>query len=76
MGEKELMDRIIQFSTANVSLEDAIEIVKYKLDNPYISIETKTMAIGHVARMETDNSITRQELIRALQWLFIHYDFT
>lgn len=29
----------------------------------------------HVAHMETHNSITKDELVEALRWLFDHYDF-
>ena len=32
-------------------------------------------AIEQVAEMETHNSVTKEELVSALRWLFRHYDF-
>lgn len=69
------MRNIKQFPTFNVSLGQAVEIVKYKLDDETIALQSKVLAIGKVAEMETHNSITKDELVRALRWLFEHYDF-
>lgn len=69
------MRNITQFPTFNVSLGQAVEIVKYKLDNETIALQSKVLAINKVAEMETHNSITKDELVRALRWLFEHYDF-
>lgn len=69
------MSNIKQFPTFNVSLGQAITIVKHKLDDETIALQSKVMAIGKVAEMETHNSITKDELVRALRWLFEHYDF-
>lgn len=69
------MRNIKQFPTFNVSLGQAVEIVKYKLNNETIALQSKVLAIGKVAEMETHNSITKDELVRALRWLFEHYDF-
>lgn len=65
----------LTFPTFNVSLGKAIEIVKFRLDDDSVSFETKVLAIDHVSQMETHNSITKDELVGALRWLFTHYDF-
>lgn len=67
--------RLIRLPTYNINLADACVIVKYKLDDDAISIQTKVLAIEKVARMETHNSITKDELIRSIRWLFNHYEF-
>ena len=69
------MRNIKQFPTFNVSLGQAVEIVKYKLDDDSIALQSKVLAIDKVAEMPTHNSITKDELVRALRWLFEHYDF-
>lgn len=51
------------------------EIVKFRLDDESVPIPRKVQAIEIVARMETLNSITKDELQKALRWLFDHYDF-
>ena len=66
---------IIEFPTDNVSIGDAWAIVKTRLDDQEISIRTKLLAIEQVAKMETHNSVTKEELVSALRWLFRHYDF-
>ena len=65
----------IQFPTYNVSLGDACVIVKACLDDETIAFPSKVLAIEKVARMETHNSITKDDLIHCLRWLFNHYDF-
>lgn len=67
--------KIIRLPTKTVSLPEAWEIVKYKLDDDSISIRLKVLAIERVANMPTHNSIKKDDLIRALRWLFEHYDF-
>lgn len=67
--------RIIHFQTYNVTLGEAWAIVKAHLDDDTIAIPTKVLAIEKIARMETLNSITKDELQKALRWLFDHYDF-
>ena len=69
------MAKPIQFPTYNVSLGEAWSIVKHRLDDDTIAIPTKVLAIEKIARMETHNSITKDDLIRSLRWLFDHYDF-
>ena len=65
----------IRFPTYNVSLGQAVEIVKFRLQDPDIALQSKVLAIGKVASMETHNSITKDELINSLRWLFEHYEF-
>lgn len=65
----------ILFPTYNVSLGQAVGIVKYRLADPNIAIQSKVLSIAKVAEMETHNSITKDELVNALRWLFEHYDF-
>lgn len=67
--------KIVSFPTYNVSLRDAWEIVKHRLDDPSIALQSKVLAIEKIARMETHNSITKDDLVHALRWLFDHYDF-
>ena len=69
------MMKQIQFPTYNVNLQEAWMIVKHHLDNESIAIPSKVIAIEKIARMETHNSITKDDLIHALRWLFNHYDF-
>jgi hypothetical protein len=54
---------------------EAWEIVKLRLDDDSLPIPPKVTAIEMIARMETLNSITKDELQKALRWLFDHYDF-
>lgn len=65
----------IRFPTYNVSLGQAIEIVKFRLQDPDIALQSKVLSIGKVASMETHNSITKDDLINSLRWLFEHYEF-
>lgn len=67
--------KVVQFPTYNVTLGQAWAIVKNGLDDESVSFQTKVLAIAKVAEMETHNSITKDDLIRALRWLFEHYDF-
>lgn len=69
------MAKPIPFPTYNISLGEAWLIVKHRLDDDSIAIESKILAIEKVARMVTLNSITKDELQNALRWLFDHYDF-
>lgn len=63
------------FPTFNVSPGDAVIIVKNHLDDENIPIPTKGLAIERVAEMETHNSVTKEELVRALRWLYRHFNF-
>lgn len=69
------MPKPIQFPTYNVNMGDAWLIVKERLDDDTIAIPSKVLAIEKIARMETHNSITKDDLVHALRWLFDHYDF-
>ena len=68
-------ENITRFPTYNVSLRDAWEIVKHRLDDETIAIPSKVLAIEKIANMETHNSITKDDLVHALRWLFAHYEF-
>jgi hypothetical protein len=67
--------KITEFPSWNVSPCEAIIIVKCQLDDPNIAHQSKVLAIERVAEMETHNSVTKEELVNALRWLFEHYDF-
>lgn len=69
------MGKTIQFPTYNVNLGDAWLIVKEHLDDESIAIPSKVIAIEKIARMETHNSIKKDDLIHCLRWLFDHYEF-
>ena len=69
------VEKILSFPTNQVSLGTSIEIIKYRLDDDSLSIPTKVLAIENVADMETHNSVTKDELVYALRWLFDHYEF-
>lgn len=75
LAQADSMSSKILFPTFNVSLGQAINIVKTGLADESISLKTRVLAIDHVAHMETHNSITKDELVEALRWLFDHYDF-
>lgn len=61
--------------TTNPTLAESTVIVKDLLDDESLSYQTRAIAIEKVARMETHNSIKKDELIAALRWIFDHYDF-
>lgn len=69
------MAELKHFPSWNVSLGQSVAIVKHSLHDPNIAIQSKTLAIENVANMETHNSITKDELVGALRWLFEHYEF-
>ena len=53
----------------------ATNVVKYHLENPNVRYATKIKAIKRVAEIDKHNDVTKADLIFALKWLFIHYDF-
>lgn len=67
--------RLVHLPTYNVTLGEACVIVKSRLDDNTIALPTKVLSIEKVARMETHNSITKDDLVRSLRWLFDHYEF-
>lgn len=69
------MAKTIRFPSYNINLGDAWLIVKERLDDETIALPSKILAIEKIARMETHNSITKDDLVHALRWLFDHYDF-
>lgn len=46
-----------------LNLGKSIEIVKFHLDKPDFSVPMKTLAIEKIARMETHNSVTKDDLL-------------
>ena len=48
--------------------------MKFRLDDPDIAMQSKVMAIEQVADMETHNSISKDDLVGALKWIYKHYD--
>lgn len=69
------MDKIKRFPTYNVSDGMACVIFKNHLDNENVPMQSKIFAIEKVIELETHNGITKDELVRALRWLFKHYEF-
>lgn len=69
------MAKTIRFPTYNVNYGDVYEIVKHRLDDPNIAIQSKVLAIETVANMATLNGITKDELQNSLKWLYNHFDF-
>lgn len=61
--------------TGNLSLGQATEIFKYRMGDETVPIWAKVLAIEKIAAFETLNSITKDELKHAIQWIFEHYDF-
>ena len=68
------MSSKILFPTSNVSPDQAVNIIKTGLNNEYIPIKTRRLAIEQVAYMERCSSGTKDELAKALRWVFNHYD--
>lgn len=68
-------DKLIRFPTYNISLAGAIEIVKHRLYDETVPLQTIVCAIERVAEMETHNSISKNDLVNALRWLYEHYEF-
>lgn len=69
------MDNVLKFPTDNVSLPQAIGIVKAHLYDEDVSFKSRVLAVEKVANMETHNSVTKEELVRALRWMFENYEF-
>lgn len=61
--------------TGNLSLGQAADIFKYRMDDETVPIWAKVLSIEKIASFETLNGVTKDELQHALQWLFKHYDF-
>ena len=66
--------KIVGFPSYNVSLGEAILIVKHHLNDPGYSMLSKVLAIEYVTNMGTHNSVTKDDLIGALRWIFENYD--
>lgn len=68
--------RLLTFQPAyHMGYGEAWEIVKTRLDDDSVSVHKKVQAIEMVSGMETLNSITKDELQKALRWMFDHFDF-
>lgn len=63
------------FPTYNMTIGSAWAIVKHQLDDDTVPIRSKVLAIEKITHMETHNSVTKDDLVHALRWLFDHYDF-
>lgn len=61
--------------TGNLSIGQAADIFKYRMDDEKVPIWAKVLAIEKIASFETLNGITKDELQHAIQWLFEHYYF-
>lgn len=68
------MSKILQFPPGHMTMGRATEIVKSGLKDPTISMHAKAEAIEIVAELETHNSITKDDLISALRWVYSTYD--
>lgn len=58
-----------------IGINLAIEIVQHCLEDNAVPLQSKIAAIERIANMPTHNSITKDELVAALRWIFEHYDF-
>lgn len=66
----------IRFPTYNISQGDSIEIVKNHLDDPNIAEKSKALAIENVVNMATHNSVSKDDLINCLRWIFTRFDLS
>ena len=67
-----MIDKIITLPTFNVSLGQAIIIVKTGLEDESIPYKTRVLAIDHVAKMETHNSVTTLRRIDSMsEWISV-----
>lgn len=63
------MNNVLKFPpTDNVSLPQAIRIVKSRLHDDDISIKSRTIAIEKVANMETHNTLCNKDLVYGVAW--------
>ena len=53
-------------------LAEAIVVIERLLDDETLEIEAKVGAIERIAQMETHNSVSKQNLVRALRWMLNH----
>lgn len=61
--------------TGNLSLGQAAEIFKYRMDDETVPIWAKVLAIEKIASFETLNGVTKDELQHAIRWIFEYYQF-
>lgn len=61
--------------TGNLSLGQATEIFKYRMDDETVPIWAKVIAIEKISALETLNGVTKDELQHAIRWIFEYYQF-
>lgn len=59
----------------NLSLGQAADIFKYRLDDKTVPIWAKVIAIEKISALETLNGVTKDELQHAIRWIFEYYQF-
>ena len=61
--------------TGNLSLGQAVDIFKYRLDDKTVPLWAKVIAIEKISALETLNGVTKDELQHAIRWIFEYYQF-
>ncbi len=61
--------------TGNLSIGQAANIFKYRMDDETVPMWAKVLAMEKIASFETLNGITKDELQHALRWIFEYYQF-
>lgn len=61
--------------TGNLSLGQAADIFKYRLDDKTVPIWAKVLAIEKISALETLNGVMKDELQHAIRWIFEYYQF-
>lgn len=61
--------------TGNLSLGQAADIFKYRLDDKTVPLWAKVIAIEKISALETLNGVTKDELQHAIRWIFEYYQF-
>lgn len=56
--------------TGNLSLGQAADIFKYRLDDKTVPLWAKIIAIEKISVLETLNGVTKDELQHAIRWIF------
>ena len=61
--------------TGNLSIGQAVDIFKCRMDDETVPIWAKVLAIEKISALETLNGITKDELQHAIRWIFEYYQF-
>lgn len=69
------MSEIIKFDPRSIPIDEAVEIVRFRLYDSSIPWQRRTDAIEMITATENPGNITKEELLVAIRWLFDHYDF-